>query len=571
MSESLRMPPPPYDDPDATEIRLACSYARKSDKNCDGIETQHEINRRAAARDGYHIPDYLLFDDDDTTGASISREGFDRMVAMIESGMAPFTRVYVRNKKRFGRWDDSGMHDYYRIHFEKHKVHLRYTEGANPDYSKGPTQDVVVQSFYDRIETIDASRERAETRKRVMTGVRRRIVKGFWPAPSVPYGTQRWLADLATGELLQVVNETDGVRQPGCGYKLRWRKDDTIHAIRLIFEWVQDELLGPAEIVNRLNEIGLPPAVRPGHRSPHGRRAVVRAPCEWTAAGVEYILRNRIYCGQLLWPKDARLEDAVPHSEADLNDETPILHTSFMPDAPITVEQFEAVQEIIANRRRRSTPQRPAIRPLLSGIVRCGECGRPWHGHRGRYYRHEVPGHSPESAECPHRNRYVRIEQLDSAVLDRVLPLLESEEFVRDLENLLDHYVESLRRQDGEEEIKELQSQRESLRQQIQRVIRNSAMTDDAELLQQHREVLESLKAELSSIDERVSTHAARIRSANEARRNRNTLVDASRRMLTVFRSVTTAEKRAIISGLIDTIRFHPETVEAEVLLKLQL
>lgn len=41
--------------------------------------------------------------------------------------------------------------------------------------------------------------------------------------------------------------------------------------------------------------------------------------------------------------------------------------------------------------------------------------------------------------------------------------------------------------------------------------------------------------------------------------------------MLTVFRSVTTPEKRAIISGLIDTIRFHPETVEAEVLLKLQL
>lgn len=66
---------------------------------------------------------------------------------MIESGVAPVTGVYVRNKKGFGRWDDSGVHDHYRIHFMKYNVLLRYTEGGNPDYSKGPAQDVVVQTF----------------------------------------------------------------------------------------------------------------------------------------------------------------------------------------------------------------------------------------------------------------------------------------------------------------------------------------------------------------------------------------------------------------------------------------
>lgn len=187
--------------------RFAASYARKSDQDSDGIEAQHEITRRAAARDGYEIPDELCFSDDHTSGVTTSRNGLDTLIQLIESGSAPFEAIYVRNRKRLGRWNDPGMHDYLRIHMSRFGVTLRYAEGVNPDYTKGMDPEVVVQSLFDRMETIDASTERAETRRRVMTGTRRRVVQGFWPGSIAPYATQRWLANLATGKLIRPVEE----------------------------------------------------------------------------------------------------------------------------------------------------------------------------------------------------------------------------------------------------------------------------------------------------------------------------------------------------------------------------
>lgn len=549
------------------ELRVGASYARKSDRNGDGIAVQHEINRAAAARLGYVIPDALLFSDDDTTGVSTSRAGFDHLQALVESGSPPFEVVFVRNRKRFGRWDDSGMHDYYRIRFAKLGVALRYVEGANPDYSSGMSPEVAVQAMYDRMETIDASTERTNTRRRIVTGMRRRIVRGFWPAGSVPYATQRWLADLETGRLERVVNENDGVRQKGCGFLLVWLHDGSYEAVQLMFEWVEEEQLGPIEIVRRLDELRLPPAVRPDRRSPHSRRSTGAGDATWTTAGVEYVLRKRLYCGQLLWPRGARIEDAVSHLEADLADETPILHTAFMADPPVTPERFEAVQEILRDGRRRSCPSTSAVRPLLSGLVRCAHCDAAWHGHGGgKYYRHDTRSRGA----CPHRNRYVRVGDLEAAVLTRALPVLEAPWFTDALAAQLASHVDALEGGEHVDELEHLKKEREATRFEIQRVIRDKARTDDPKLLSEYDAVLHSLAAQRDGLEERMAAAESRRQSVREAVATRDRIIGSARNMLSVYRTLPRERQRSILSGIIECVLVDPVKRHAEVRLKLR-
>lgn len=573
MSHIDKAEPAPSEATMPPRIRLAASYARKSNKSSDGIATQHDINRKTAARDGYLIPDHFCYFDDDTTGVSTARQGFDRLLALINSGSAPFEALYVRDKKRLGRWDDSGMHDYIRIHCANQGVTLRYSEGANPDYSRGMSPEVAVQSIYDRIETIDASTERTETRWKTITGARRRIVTGFWPGTVAPYATQRWLADLRTGQLLRIVNEGDGIRQRECGYKLAWLMDGSYRAVQLILEWVETERLAPVEIVRRLDELKLPPAVRPGRRSPHSSRVEGKADLRWTTAGVERILGNLLYCGQLLWPRRARIEDAVSHLEADLNAETPILHTAYLPDPPVSVERFEAVQEIIRSGRRRGTPATPAMRPLLSGMLRCSQCDAPWHGHLGIYYRHSNHDHHTggiDGEHCLHRNRYVRIEAIDSAVLDRVLPALDSEKFVRDLEDQLDAYATTLNGGEVDDEIKNLHHALEDTQKEIRGVIRDRAKTDDPRLLKLHEDVLAQLSEQVTVLEERIGAYEVRKTSLAEAWQYRDRLVASARSMLAVYRQLPMQQRKSILSGLIEAIRLDPELMHATVELKLR-
>jgi len=217
--------------------RYAASYARKSDPNDDGLRTQHKINRRAASSKGYVVPDELLFGDDDTTGVSTSRDDFDALKELVESESTPFEAVFVRNTSRFGRWNDVGYHDYLRIHFRKNGVKLLFAESPNPDYSKGMTPKVMVESVTQRFEQVHGAQERTDIRKRTMTGSRASVIDGFYPGATPPYATERWLAHKKTRELLRPVPDDIIVSKPGYKFRLCWSSDEAeLEAVRKMFE-----------------------------------------------------------------------------------------------------------------------------------------------------------------------------------------------------------------------------------------------------------------------------------------------------------------------------------------------
>ncbi|HEV3052505.1 MAG TPA: recombinase family protein [Longimicrobium sp.] len=83
--------------------RIAASYARKSDSNQQALKDQHAVNAMAASRDGFYIPAHLCFEDDDTSGVTTRRKGWDKMMNMAESGDPPFERLYAVKMDRVGR------------------------------------------------------------------------------------------------------------------------------------------------------------------------------------------------------------------------------------------------------------------------------------------------------------------------------------------------------------------------------------------------------------------------------------------------------------------------------------
>jgi hypothetical protein len=119
-------------------------------------------------------------------------------------------------------------------------------------------------------------------------------------------------------------------------------------------------------VVNRLNELGIPPRTKTSavstayaKRSKHG--------C-WTASQVHKILRNETYTGKLIQNrytnhKHFGRKTEKPESEWIIS-ECPII---------VPEKQFQAVQlQIASNKKNSKRNQKPDRNYLLSGLLECG-------------------------------------------------------------------------------------------------------------------------------------------------------------------------------------------------------
>lgn len=556
-------------------LRYAASYARKSDPNGDGIATQHEINRTFAARHGYVIPDHLCFGDDDTSGTTIRRKDWDRLQHAIECGESSIEAVIVRNKARLGRWTDPGMHDYVRIHLQQLGVALLFVEGHNPDYARGLTPEAMVASISDRMESISGSKEHAEIRRRVTTGVRRRVKQGYYPGATAPYGTERWLINRYTGTLNERVPDGLRLRAPDGAYKLRWRTEtEWRDAVQLIFRLLVEEDCGLAEISRQLAAKGYP---APGRSTVRRANRLKSGPPTWTATAVSYILRNPIYAGDLHWGRSTQAATPVPHSEAAVDEEGPILFRDYMPDPPISREVFEQVQRILRERRnqRRRVPDRQLY--LLSGLVRCALCDARWHGHtstvqraRRRYYRHaQGRGSDSSPASCPHQHRYVRAVDLEAAVVPRVLAMIETAPLEAAIKEEVSRRIEMYASKDHAAQIEHVERDIVAHRKLITGLLRESARLQDDTLLSECRIQLEHAGAELRGLQQRLQDLSAERDHTTTALAKHAASLAQMTTLLGTYRHATPRRRTAILREIIGHISFDPVGMSADVHVRL--
>lgn len=97
-----------------------------------GVRAQWTACQNAARSDGYHIPDSsdFLFGDDGVSGRASRRPQMERLLDVVRSGQAQFSRLYVTDVVRLSR-DETGFSFLQSFENELllHGVELRFLTG----------------------------------------------------------------------------------------------------------------------------------------------------------------------------------------------------------------------------------------------------------------------------------------------------------------------------------------------------------------------------------------------------------------------------------------------------------
>lgn len=525
-------------------MKVAAVYARKSNKDDIGLNTQWELCIEQAEHDGYHVPAQLRFGDDDTTGATYDRQGFAKLVELIESDLTPFSRLYIRDVTRLHRSDDPTDRYYYQGHFKRKGVDVRYRYGAKVDPDAGVTADNVGRHIVDFIDTLDASRERHEIRKRTTIGRRKKVRMGFWPSGNVPYGTERWLANSETREFVQRVKEGERIRRPGCSFRLKWATDGTQEVVRTIFRLVDEKGLSYAAIADLLNEKGV---AQPGD----GERG-------WHGTTLARIVRNPIYRGDLVWDRRSE-EEPVPAADATNDpDGSPIIYRNFMPSPLISRNRWDAVQEIADERATKGPGARPKAKYPLSGLLTCTFCESGWSGHTRddgttRYYRHD------HRIDCPDKERsYVRASILEEAVLLSLFDQLDFDGLDERIQREIDRLTADPRSDEKQREISDLKSKIAEAESALDRLEEERAFTPDQEARARKARVMEKIEAKRQTYENALQELSAAVDRADRLRERRNRVQNLLDNKLNLLRHTSGVRRKEVLHTLIHRIIVNP-------------
>jgi hypothetical protein len=540
---------------------LAASYVRKSDEDNEGLQSQHLVNEQRAAADGYAIPRAVdfRFEDDDTTGVSKRRKGFDRLLQMITSGEAKFNRVYIKDRTRLGRWSDPRFGFYLEVLCEEHGVKLVYSENArHVDYAGEFSPDMIGLFLKEAVDGVVASQERDRLITRVTGGMRYWAMRGFYPGSSAPYGLERWLADESTGARLERIPDGQAVRKSGCRYKLAWQDGVAREVIREVYRLVESGR-SLASVARELNERGTP--------TPSGRGA-------WKGESVRRIVRNPIYCGDLVWGRTTRDGEPVDQADAQLNGSQAIRVEGFLEKAPISRERWQDVQAILEGNRERWS-QRRASAPayLLSGMVACSACGAGYHGHtstkdydnRRRYYRH---ADAPDGVECDGVNRYVRAEAIEGQVLDTVAHVLDDDRLQEFTERALQERLTLASSDDHERRIEETRKQISRYEDAVRRLKREIALSESETERRISQEEAVRFGQEADHLCLRLAELTAEQEQIQEMTRRRGSLADRAGDLLEVLRTAPTDDRKEVIAAVVHHVLIDPQLTEATIAIR---
>jgi len=191
--------------------------------------------------------------------------------------------------------------------------------------------------------------------------------------------------------------------------------------VRQIFNWFVTEDIGTSGIAGRLNKMGI---VSPGGVN------------TWYLQTVDYILSNRTYIGEHIY--NTRDWSNVSNNRYTRNKVRPITRPEnewiVIPFPAIIDEKIFLIAQDKLSRSRRLWAGKPRRTYLLSGLLRCGDCGNTMigmldHYNRKRknvYYscRREAPG---AKNFCIPR-KYVRGELIEPVVWEQVTSWIQNPE-----------------------------------------------------------------------------------------------------------------------------------------------
>jgi len=372
----------------------AAIYGRVSSEKQDvdlSISAQLRALREYASRNGYEI--IREFVDEAESGRTSARPAFREMIAMARRDPKPFDVILVWKYSRFARSRQDSI--VFKTMLRKNGVQVISITEPFEDSPTGRLLEAMIESI-DEFYSANLSEE-------ITRGMRESASRGFYVVGFTPYGYDR-------------IKIRDGNKE-------RSKLEPNPHQAPIVARMFKEVLEGKGlkEVVKGLNGDGI--------ASPRGKG--------WIKTAVHRILTNEVYTGTLLWGKCSagglapiRTEDAWP--------------------AIVSRDIFDQVQALLKARAPSYLhPKRAASHFLLSGIARCGYCGKALVGHDAKsgQFSYYVCGTLLKKGARACQARYINSREFEGLVVNKIREHILTEENLRELVRLVNEEMDAASRE----------------------------------------------------------------------------------------------------------------------------
>jgi len=493
----------------------AAIYARYSSElqRATSIEDQVRLCREAAERLGYAVAPGHVFSDQEISGASAARAGYQRLLAAARE--RAFDAIVVEAQDRLWR-DAAEMHSALKLlRFLGVRVFSVATKTDLTDRA-GKILAAVV-GLKDELFLEDL---RDKTRRGREGTIRRGLSAG----------------GRAYGYRSEMVHD-DGGREIGRRHVIDSAEGEVV---RYIYRLYGIDGLTPRAIAHRLNAERMPPP-----RTARGRRAG-----SWTPATILGpanralgILRNPLYAGKIAWNRSQKVRD--PETGKRVMRVRPRSEWVWHDASELRIVPEDLWQRVQARLQQRAwTPgAREGARPkyLLSGLLVCGECNARYviQQHRPGVQHYGCAVHYDRGPAVCDNGRLVRRDSMERKVIEYVFGDLFTPRRLAYLDRAVAEAVERMTRRSGD-----ATAEREAALRQARRELDNiAAAIRQGILTPTTRQMLEDAERRVAALEQAVrearrapapvvSVRSVVERDLRDLRGLLETNVDEARRML---------------------------------------
>lgn len=477
-------------------ILRCAAYARYSSdlQSPLSIDDQLRICREYAKSRGFVFLDEHVYTDEALSGVGADRPGLGRLMDAALSAARPFDVILLDDSSRLARNTKDALSIFEKLNFAGIRL-IAVSQGIDSDNE----QAHVLVTVHGMVDSLYVK----ELAKKTHRGLEGRVLRGQHTGGRC-YGYDSVPVDATTAKQL-IVNENEAA------------------VVRRIFEMSANghSLKTIAKTLNR--ECAPPPRPRSGNRQP-----------TWSPSCIRAMLRRDLYTGKVIWNSsrfvkvpgtNKRVRRARPESEWRV-----VLH----PELRIVEEAiWKRVQDrqkgmfaLYGMKKKGLLPRSITSPYLLSGFLKCGECGGNLIIVTGQSPRH---GHYPQYGCSQHFNRgvcsnklLIRRDWIEKRLLEemqeRVLHKDAIDYALSEFENHLKH---AFTRLSGK--MAQMRERKHKLEGELGRLTATAAETGPSSFLvaaihereQQLREITDQL---LAGGADSVDAHLSEIRSFIEKR-----------------------------------------------------